>query len=83
MGDFVRVLDQRILYRQGYTTNWNRTLLKIHVITKTSPVTHSLEDENKEIIRGKFYEQELLRSAFNFKSISKPLGSMNIFPHSQ
>ena len=48
-------------------------------VNNTSPVTYCLEDENKEIIQGKYYEQELLRSDFSFKSISKTLESMNMF----
>ena len=79
VGDFVRVPDKRNIYSKGYTTNWNRELFKIHSINKTNPVTYTLEDENKEIIQGKYYEQELLRSIFNFDSNNKTLESMNIF----
>ena len=78
VGDFVRVPDKRSEYSKGYTTNWNRELLKIHSINKTNPVTYTLEDENKEIIQGKYYEQELLRSIFNFDSNNKTLESMKI-----
>ena len=35
--------------------------------------------KKEEIIQGKNYEQELLGSAFNFKSNNKTLESMNIF----
>ena len=79
VGDFVRVPDKRTLYSKGYTTNWNRELFKIHTINSTIPVTYTLEDENKEIIQGKYFEQELLRSIFNFDSNNKTLESMNIF----
>ena len=79
MGDFVRVPDKRNLYSKGYTTNWNRELFKIHSINKTTPVTYTLKDQNKEIIQGKYYEQELLRSAFNFETNDNVLESMNIF----
>ena len=79
VGDYVRVTDERNLYSKGYTTNWNRQLFKIHSINSTNPVTYTLEDENKEIIQGKYYEQELLKSVFNFKSNNKTLESMNIF----
>ena len=79
VGDFVRVPDERSVYSKGYTTNWNRELFKIHKISSTNPVTYTLEDENKEIIQGKYYEQELLRSASNFESNNKTLESMNIF----
>ena len=79
VGDFVRVPDKRSVYSKGYTTNWNRELFKIHKINSTNPVTYTLEDENKEIIQGKYYEQELLKSIFNIDSNSKTLESMKIF----
>ena len=79
VGDFVRVPDKRNIYSKGYTTNWNRELFKIHKINSTNPVTYTLNDENGEIIQGKYYEQELLRSIFNFDSNNKTLESMNIF----
>ena len=83
VGDYVRVPDKRNIYSKGYTTNWNRELFKIraalHNINKTNPVTYTLNDENGAIIQGKYYEQELLRSIFNFDSNNKTLESMNIF----
>ena len=71
VGDYVRVPDKRNLYSKGYTTNWNRELFKIHEINPTNPVTYGLVDENNELIEGKYYEQELLRSIFNFKTNNK------------
>ena len=79
VGDYVRVPDKRNTYSKGYTTNWNRELFKIHKINPTNPVTYGLVDENNEQIEGKYYEQELLRSIFNFDSNNKTLESMNIF----
>ena len=79
VGDFVRVPDKRNIYSKGYTTNWNRELFKIHSINKTNPVTYTLNDENGEIIQGKYYEHEFLRSIFDFDSNNKTLESMNIF----
>ena len=79
VGDYVRVPDKRNIYSKGYTTNWNRELFKIHKINPTNPVTYGLVDENNEQIDGKYYEQELLGSVFNFKSNNKTLESMNIF----
>ena len=78
VGDFVRVPDKKSIYSKGYTTNWNRELFKIHSINKTNPVTYTVNDENGEIIQGKYYEQELLRSIFNFDSNNKTLESMKI-----
>ena len=79
VGDYVRVPDKRNLYSKVYTTNWNREFFKIHKINPTNPVTYGLVDENNEQIEGKYYEQEHLRSIFNFKSNNKTLESMNIF----
>ena len=79
VGDYVRIPDKCNLYSKGYTTNWNRELFKIHKINPTNPVTYGLVDENNEQIEGKYYEQELLRSVFNFKSNNKTLESMSIF----
>ena len=79
MGDIVRVPDKRNSFSKCYTTNWNREFFKIHKINSTNPVTYTLNVENKEIIQGKYYEQELLRSIFNFVSKNKTLESMSIF----
>ena len=79
VGDYVRVPDKRNIHSKGYTTNWNRELFKIQKINPTNPITYTLEDENNEQIAGKYYEQELLRSVFNFESNNKTLESMNIF----
>ena len=79
VGDYVRFSDKRNIYSKGYTTNWNRELFKIQKINPTNPITYTLEDENNEQIAGKYYEQELLRSVFNFESNNKTLESMNIF----
>ena len=79
VGHYVRVPDKRNLYSKGYTTNWNRELFKIHKINNTNPVTYGLVDENNEQIEGKYYEQELSRSIFNFDSNNKTLESMNTF----
>ena len=79
VGDYVRVPDKRNIYSNGYTSNWIRELFKIQKINNTNPVTYGLVDENNELIEGKYYEQELLRSIFNFKSNNKTLESMNIF----
>ena len=67
VGDFVRVPDKRNIYSKGYTKNWHKELFKIHSINKANTVTYTLIDENGEIIQGKYYERELLRSVFNFK----------------
>ena len=78
VGDYVRVPDKRNIYSKGYPTNWNRELFKIQRVNKTNPVTYGLVDENNEQVEKKYYEQELLRSVFNFKS-NKNVRKLNIF----
>ena len=82
VGDFVRAPDKCSVYNKGYTTNWKRELFKIYIIflkiNSTNPVIYTLEDENKEIILEKYYDRELLRSAFIFKSNNKTLEVMSI-----
>ena len=67
------------LHSNGSRVTGSGELFKIHKINSTNPVTYTLEDENKETIQGNSYEQELLRSIFNFDSNNKTLESVNIF----
>ena len=78
IGDFVRIQDKRGVFSKQSTTNWSRELFKIKNINNTQPVTYTIEDENHELIEGKYYEQELLKSEFNYESNKKTLESMNI-----
>ena len=78
VGDYVRNADKRNIFSKGYTSNWNRELLKVNEVLKTQPPTYKIEDINGEIIEGKYYEQELLKSEFDFESNNKVLESLNI-----
>ena len=79
VGDYVRNADKRNIFSKGYTSNWNRELFKVNEVLKTQPPTYKIEDINGEIIEGKYYEQELLNSEFDFESNNKVLESLNIF----
>ena len=78
VGDYVRNVDKRKIFSKGYTSNWNRELFKVNEVLKTQPLTYKIEDINGEIIEGKYYEQELLKSEFDFESNNKVLESLNI-----
>ena len=78
VGDYVRNVDKRNIFCKGYTSNWNRELFKDNEVLKTQPPTYKIEDINGEIIEGKYYEQELLKSEFDFESNNKVLESLNI-----
>ena len=78
VGDYVRNADKLNIFSKGYTSNWNRELFKANEILKTQPPTYKIEDMNGEIIKGKYYEQELLKSEFDFEFNNKVLESINI-----
>ena len=51
----------------------------VNEVLKTQPPTYRIEDINGEIIEGKYYELELLKSEFDFESKNKVLESLGIF----
>ena len=78
VGDYVRNADKLNIFSKGYTSNWNRELFKVNEFLKTQPPTYKIEDMNGEIMEGKYYEQELLKSEFDFESNKKVLESLGI-----
>ena len=79
VGDYVRNVDKRNIFSKGYISNWNRELFKVNEALKTHPPTYKIEDINGEILEGKYYEQELLKSEFDFESNNKVLELLNKF----
>ena len=79
VGDYVRNSDKRNSFSKGYISNWNRELFKVNEVLITQPPTYKIEDINGEIIEGKYFEQELLKSEFDFDSNNKFLESLDIF----
>ena len=80
VGDYVRNIEKRKILSRGYTYNWNREWFKVNEVLKTQPPTYKTKSEemNGEIIEGKYCEQELLKSEFDFESNNKVLESLNI-----
>ena len=78
VGDYVRNAEKRYIFSKGYTSNWNRELVKSNEVLKTQPPTYRIKDIDGEIIESKYYEQELLKSDFDFESNNKVLESLNI-----
>ena len=73
VGDYVRSVDKRNIFCKSYTSNWNRELLKVNEVLKTQPPTYKIKNIKGEMIEGKYYEQELLKSEFDFESNNKVL----------
>lgn len=59
VGDFVRISKYRHVFSKSYKPNWTNEIFKIVEIKETNPRTYILEDENKEIILGGFYSEEI------------------------
>ena len=75
--DYVRIADKRNIFSKGCTSDWNRELFKVNENLKTQPLIYKIEDFNGEIMEGKYYEQELLKSEFDFESNNKVLESLD------
>ena len=71
------IKPKRNIFSKGYNSNWNRELFKVNEVLKRQPPTYkiygSYKNINGEIIEGKYYGQELLKSEFDFESNNKVL----------
>ena len=77
VGVFVRIVDKRNIFYKGYTSNWNKELFKNNQVLKTQPPIHRIEDIDGEKNKG-YYEQELLKSDFDFESKNEVLESLEL-----
>ena len=59
-GTRVRKSKDEIPFRKGYKPQFTRDVLEIVAISSRKPPTYTLKDEQDEIIRGKFYQNELI-----------------------
>ena len=64
MGDTVRISKYKHIFSKGYTPNYTTELFSIAEVKDTKPVTYILKDEKNDIIKGGFYEQELLKTKY-------------------
>ena len=78
LGSLVRIPDIRKIFSKGDTTNWSYELFRVKKIVNNNPMQYIIEDESKEEIIGKNYQQELFKSKFTFARNRKVLASMGI-----
>jgi len=64
VGDSVRISKHKHVFSKSYTPSWTTELFTIIKIKNTKPTTYILKDENGNIIKGGFYEQELLKTKY-------------------
>ena len=73
LGDPVRISRKKPLFDKGYTINWTHKIYTIAEVLSTYPPTYKIKDD-KGIIEGSFYEQELQKTNQNLYHIEKILG---------
>jgi hypothetical protein len=61
VGDYVRISKKNIPFRKGYKPQFTNEIFKIVKVLGTNPPTYNLQDKDREVILGKFYEQELMK----------------------
>lgn len=59
IGDSVRILESKRTFHRGYLPKWSLEIYTIKRLHSTNPPTYSIQDYNGEIIRGRFYVNEL------------------------
>jgi hypothetical protein len=59
LGDFVRISEERDVFRKGYKQGWSREVYRIVKRSPRDPVVYKLEDLGGEPLIGSFYEPEL------------------------
>ena len=61
IGDRVRISKYDLLFRKVYKPQFTLETFEIVAIATKRPPTYTIKDEQEEVIRGKFYEKELIR----------------------
>ena len=59
--DRVRISKYDLPFRKGYKPQFTREVFEIVAIASRKPPTYTIKDEQDEIIRGKFYQKELIK----------------------
>ena len=60
VGQYVRISHKQIQFQKGYKPQFTHEIFQINKIFRTNPVTYQLKDRSGELIKGKFYGQELI-----------------------
>lgn len=62
IGDKVRISKIKTIFEKGYKPNWSTELFSIIKVHPTKPITYTLKDVNEQMIKGKFYDCELMKT---------------------
>ena len=61
IGDRVRISKYDLPFRKGYRPQFTQEVFEIVETSSRKPLTYTIKDEQDEIIRGKFYQKELVK----------------------
>ena len=61
VGYRVRISKQDLPFRKGYKPQFTNEIFKNVALATRKPPTYNIQDEQGEVIKGKFYEKELIR----------------------
>ena len=61
IGDRVRISKYDLAFRKGYKPQFTREVFEIVAIATIKPPTYAIKEERGEVIRGKFYQKELIK----------------------
>ena len=59
--DKVRISKYDLPFRKGYKPQFTKKIFEIVAISSRKPPRYTIKDEQDEIIRGKFYQEELVK----------------------
>ena len=71
--DWVRVLRTKERFEKGYTTRWSKQIYQIVRIDLNTPITYYIQDENGEMEKGLYYENELQKTKQQPETTRSPL----------
>ena len=65
LGDIVRISKYKQIFDKSYNINWSTEYFIVHSVFPSIPPTYILRDQSGEIISGRFYEEEMLKTRLN------------------
>ena len=61
VGYRVRISERSLPFRKGYKRQFTNGIFKGVALATRKPPTYNIRDEQGEVIKGKFYEKEMIR----------------------
>lgn len=64
VGDHVRISKSKAIFEKNYTGNWSTEIFVVSKVRLSNPPVYELNDWEGNPIRGTFYNEELLKTAY-------------------